>query len=607
MKIKYFYLLLVAGLVFSSCEDYLDVKSESSYNDNMVFSNANLAENAVINIYSYFGQTNSHRGRYMPYYGMNTDAEYYSDLDNETSDELTTLADYRAFSSNSRMNTSSGSVNPFTCFFNAIEVSNLCIQGIRTYGSPSTNADMAYLLGESLTLRAQFYYDLLRAWGDVPARFTPVGEGSIYLAKSDRDEIYKQIIGDLKEAADYLPWPGESTRTTTVERVNKAYALGLRARLILMASGYSQRPKTLDDPDNFEIRHSQDPQLISQELLQSAYSDLKSIISSGTCKLNATYESFWDELATDVISTGRESIFEIPFAAGRGRFFYHFGVYHLGQSPHLQKTGYGGQNCPLPTLFYEYDQADTRRDVNCAPYKWNKDNYTLDKLKDAGAGSPGFNFGRYDYERMNRVVTSNDDGVNLPVLRYADVLLMAAELANELGETDNAKNYLSQVRKRAFNEKDQQKYVVDYVNALKSKEIILAAIQEERLLEFPGEMLRKQDLIRWNILGKNLKSVVSDLKDLRNRTGKYADVPNDVFTRYVDGKLEVYGLNRGEVNAPSRDGWKKLDYNFITVSIPDNLVNNLFINDPDSRQYWPIFSTDIDSSNHMLMNNYGYK
>ena len=49
------------------------------------------------------------------------------------------------------------------------------------------------------------------------------------------------------------------------------------------------------------------------------------------------------------------------------------------------------------------------------------------------------NFGKYDYERMNRTVTSNDDGVNLPVLRFADVLLMASEIANELNELTDAK------------------------------------------------------------------------------------------------------------------------------------------------------------------------
>ena len=606
MKIKYVFIALLASASLMSCNDYLDVESESQYNDKVVFSNTSLAEDAVISIYSWFAATNSHRARYMPYYGMNTDAECYFDMAQPESDTKTSLCTYSAFSANNWM-ASGKDPNAFTGFFNGIEAANCCIEGIRAYGNPESNADMAYLLGESLTLRAQYYYDLIRAWGDVPARFTSVNQSSIYLAKSDRDVIYKQIIADLKEAANYLPWPGKAERTKTTERVNKAFALGLRARLILMAEGYSQRPKSLDDPTNYEVRRSNDPDLTSTALLQEAYDDLKSIISDAGLALDASYEQFWNDLATDVINiegSHRESIFEIPFNDGRGRFFYHFGVYHKSQSPHLGKTGYGGQNIPAPTLYYEYDNADLRRDVNCVPYKY-KNGYTLENLGDAADG-PSFNFGKYDYERMSRKVTSNDDGVNLPVLRYADVLLMAAEVANELEGPEKAKPYLKEVRKRAFAEADRAECVDNYVNALTSKEAMLKAIQKERLLEFPGEMLRKQDLIRWNLLGTTVKQTVDDMRALRNRTGKYADVPTQVYTRTVNGKLEYYGLAKGETTAPTGDGWTRLDYDFVTATVKDNMLVNYYVNDPDSRQYWPIFDSDISASNGALINNYGY-
>ena len=604
-RYKYLSMALLAGMAFTSCEDYLDSESKSSYTEKVVFANPSLAEDAVINIYSFFGETNSHRSRYMPYYGMNTDVEYYNDLTNPASDEKTSLCSYSAFVSNGWMGSGS-SYNAYTCFFNGIEAANCCITGIRENGKPESNETMAYLLEESLTLRAQYYYDLLRCWGDVPARFEPVTEATVYLAKSDRDIIYKQIIADLKEAAGYLPWPGKTSRTSTTERVNKAYALGLRARLILMASGYSLRPTSLDDPAGSEVRKSTDSYLTGTALLQEAYTDLQNVISNSGCSLNATYESIWDELCQDVITSNRESIFEVPFAAGRGRFFYHFGVYHHTTSDHLSKTKYGGQNCPVPTLFYEYDKADTRRDLNSVPYKWNNGAYTMENLGN-GAGNPSFNFGKYDYERMNRTVTSNDDGVNLPVLRFADVLLMASEIANELNELTDAKGYLEQVRNRAFAPVDRAVNVTAYLNAITNKEQMLQAIQKERMLEFPGEMLRKQDLIRWNLLGKNVKETVTNMKALRDRTGDYADVPTDVYTRTKNGKLEVYGLDRGEFDKPSGEGWTKLDYDFITTVIKDNLLDNYYSNEPDSRQYWPLFQTDLDSSNGYLINNYGYK
>ncbi len=607
MKTKYLLIVLLAGFSLMSCNDYLDVKSESEYTDETVFSNVPLAEDAVISLYSYFAATNSHRARYMPYYGMNTDAECYFDMAQPASDVKTSLCTYSAFTANTWM-ASGKDPNAFSCFFNGIEAANCCIEGIRAYGNPSGNTEMAYLLGECLTLRAQLYYDLIRAWGDVPARFTPVTKETLYLPKSDRDVIYKQIIADLKEAADYLPWPGAAERTKTTERVNKAYALGLRARLILMAEGYSQRPTSLDDPTAYEVRRSNDPELTGTALLQEAYTDLKKIISEAGLALDSSYEDFWNDLATDVITiegTHRESIFELPFNDGRGRFFYHFGVYHKSQSPHLSKTNYGGQNIPVPTLYYEYDNGDLRRDVNCVPYKYNN-GYTLEKLGDNDASAPSFNFGKYDYERMTRTVTSNDDGVNLPVLRYADVLLMAAEIANELEGPDQAKSYLKEVRNRAFAATDRPVHVEAYVNALSSKEAMLQAIQKERLLEFPGEMLRKQDLIRWNILGSAVKNTVTKMKALRDRTGEYADVPTTVYTRTVDGKLEYYGLAKGETGTPAGEGWSKLDYDFVTATVKDNMLANYYTNDPDSRQYWPIFDSDISASNGALINNYGY-
>ena len=280
----------------------------------------------------------------------------------------------------------------------------------------------------------------------------------------------------------------------------------------------------------------------------------------------------------------------------------------------MTKSNYGGQNACPPTLYYEYMDGDSRRDVNCVPYKWDKTDfggYTLANLflkNGSQYARPGFNFGKYDYEHMKRQVTSNDDGINLPVIRFADILLMAAECANELGDINAAKGYLKQVRERAFHGStpaQQTAGVTDYLAAITTKDQMLSAIQQERLLEFPGEMLRKQDLIRWNLLGTNVKATVSNMTALKNRTGKYANIPHTVWTRTIDGKFEYYGLNAGETTAPAGEGWTELDYDFIPESCNDNLLTHYYVNDPDTKQYWPIFTSDI-TTNTALINNYGY-
>ena len=86
----------------------------------------------------------------------------------------------------------------------------------------------------------------------------------------------------------------------------------------------------------------------------------------------------------------------------------------------------------------------------------------------------------------------------------------------------------AQVRNRAFAVADRPANVEAYVNAISSKADMLKAIQKERLLEFPGEMLRKQDLIRWNLLGTAVRQTVTDMRALRDRTGKYDDAPTKV-------------------------------------------------------------------------------
>src|SRR5690606_31430688 len=123
------------------------------------------------------------------------------------------LVNYDAKPGNSQMNTEN---NAWAQMYSSIERANIVIRGIRTYGNPMPDTEMGHLLGEALTLRAIVYADLTKAWGDVPARFEPINSSTIYIPKSSRDVIYKQLLADLGEAADLVPWPNETAWTTSV-------------------------------------------------------------------------------------------------------------------------------------------------------------------------------------------------------------------------------------------------------------------------------------------------------------------------------------------------------------------------------------------------------
>ena len=592
--------IIIAGLIisglFSSCqqfeEDYLDAPAQSTIDESVLFSTAGLAEAAIDGIKVPFAETNSYRGRFLPYYGLNTDIEWYTA--STSGDVKADLCVYDAKPDNTEMNTAN---NAYAMMFSGIERANICIRGLRRYGNPLPDTQMGQLLGEALTLRAIYYADLLKAWGDVPARFEPITSETLYLPKTSRDVIYKQLIADLGEAATLVAWPNGTTYTSTVEHVNKAFVKGFRARLAMVASGYQQYPDG--------IRRSTDPELSVANMYALALKESREVIESGSAKLETTFEGFWKKYNQEVVTSGGESLWELPFSDGRGRMLFTFAVKHTTNDQwHANGAGRGGVAGPLPYVFYDYDLADTRRDVTCVPYKWGTavNNVAKQELNALDT----WYFGKYRYEWMKRFVTStNDDGINKIYMRYAEVLLIAAEAANELEGPTAAAPYLKEVRRRAFASTNHATKVDAYVNALTDKQSMFNALIEENKYEFTGEMERKQALIRWNLLKTKMDEAKVKMTDLKARTGAYADVPSTLYYKYAadNVSLIIYGLNRGENVSPGVDytaaTWTKLDDAKI-ASVYKAGVN------PDNRQFWPIWKVFIETSNNQLVNDYGY-
>ncbi len=589
--------IIIAGL-FSSCQelsdDFLDAPAKSTLEESIIFSNAGLAKGAVDGIMEPFGQTNSYRGRFLPWYGLNTDTEWYNT--SQTASDNTDLCVYDAKWNNANMNTTN---NVWAMMYSGIERANICIRGIRDFGDPRPGTELGQLLGEALTLRAIYYADLMKTWGDVPARFEPINKETLYLEKSNRDVIYKQLIADLGEAATLVAWPNQSSSTNTVERINKTFVKAFRARLAMVASGFQLYP----NPD--VVRRSTDPELSVPLMYQLALNECRDVIQSGTAHLETTFEGLWRKYNEEDITAGGESLWEIPFADGRGRMLFTFAVRHSGVDQFQAQGSRGGSAGPLPTVFYDFDETDSRRDVTCVPYKWSSPVNGIAK-QELGKSDLWY-FGKYRYEWMKRYVTStNDDGVNKIYMRYAEVLFMAAEAANELEGPTAAAPYLKEIRKRAFASELHAQKVDAYVNALTTKQAMFDAIVKEHMYEFTGEMERKQALIRWNLLKAKLDEAKVKMSDLQNRTGEYADVPTTLYYKYQEDNitLDVYGLNRGETVSPGSD-YSSSTWN----SLVDTKVNSLYKTgvNPDNRQFWPIWQVFIEASNKQLVNDYGYQ
>jgi hypothetical protein len=209
------------------------------------------------------------------------------------------------------------------------------------------------------------------------------------------------------------------------------------------------------------------------------------------------------------------------------------------------------------------------------------------------------------------------------MLRYSDVILMLAEAENELnGPTAVAQDALKRVRQRAFAEADWNIKVDQYVSSVaESKEAFFNAIVNERAWEFGGEMIRKYELIRWNLYYQKVKETVDGCKkmadDAFNGTGT---LPDYIYTKLDEnGDLKILNTHKKMLSAPDetweRQSWLIAMYDetradgyseWITRDW-DNYINPSNIGAPNGvvRYIFPIPTIGIDNSKGLLKND-GY-
>ena len=231
------WIILIAG----SCKKYLEPAALSSFSPDYIFSNVQNAQKAVLGTYNELAGDNGYGIRISMYFPYDNDVMIgiHQIGDNDRGD----IAHYNATAGNAQLNT------PFSQLYTGIERANICIYNIPkmdmfSKGTPLQIGELQRLYGESLTLRAQFYLELVRDWGDVPAQWLPSAlEPTLFLAKADRDTIYNQLLNDLQLAEGLVPWRtrfSPSVGDLPDERITSAVK-GLRARIALYRGGSSLR------------------------------------------------------------------------------------------------------------------------------------------------------------------------------------------------------------------------------------------------------------------------------------------------------------------------------------------------------------------------------
>ncbi len=321
------------------------------------------------------------------------------------------------------------------------------------------------ILGQGYFLRAFYYFLLVRLYGDVPLITEEVkNPNDLAVSRAPVEAVYSRIKSDLEEAATRLPQRSQLNGSRGFERgrVTRETARALLAEVHL----------TLEE-------------------WQQAADAARAVIESGSYQLMPDYRDNFQGRKEN----NDESLLEVQFVAGQGvglgSFLNNFfgpaelvsgnGLETLIPTDDSRNFGYPGDSGGGTGLVQAFEPGDRRFEASFS-------NFGLPDFFNANSGRPRhYLLTKYF---SGKVSAEFQSGINVPVIRYAGVLLAAAEALAQLGRTDQAATYLNQVRARA----GLQPVTTGDRSAL------LQTIYKERRTELAFEAVRFYDLNRWGIL-----------------------------------------------------------------------------------------------------------
>lgn len=464
--------------------------------------------------------------------------------------------------------------------YRIIEATNIAISNLNKM--PETEK-RNQLLGEAICIRAFCYLNLIRIYGDVPAVYTPLeemdpnDENTFYPKRSSRDEIYDKVISEVQSVIDWLPWFEESDYQTP-ERITKQGAYALLARLALYAGGYSLRWNLeTNDPATLKMARRDDATRV-KELYQIADNACFQIINHGSNSLVQAHEDmsgfqylWYNHCQRNFAATNTEILWETA---------QYGDVTNSQFTTYAQPGSRGGKygslkamQFMLPTYYLSFNPKDTRRDVSCTSYSiyFLKKGSANDTWVDVGTTYSCIMPGKFRLSWCVAPQSNKQRNLDIPIFRYADVLLMYAETQNYLndGPTQAAKNALQEVRNRAG--------VGEELTIPNEQEAFDDAIVQERKWEFATEFTLRTDLIRMNRLAKELAKTKQAMKDLSDRKNEYANIPTyRLYKFHIDA--QEYG-----------DKFLAVDYIDLTDPSEIEVVKNV----PTAKEEYDAFQEKI--------------
>ena len=402
-----------------------------------------------------------------------------------------------------------------------------------------TPADAARIAGEARMLRAHFYFDLKKHFNSIPVFDETVAAVDV-ITVPNTTEVYPQIEADLQFAFDNLP------ATTDAGRVNKWAAAALMGKAKLYQNKFGEAKTWFDDV----IANGVTP-------LGVKYALVDNYAAIFNAEFDNNSEAVFDvEAANNTGSTQNANYFDdlnYPYNTGPDGPGNCCGFFQpsislgnafrtVGGLPLLDGT----QNDPAnaiadnftfeqlnggdPAAFVEeagpldprIDHSIGRKGIQYLDWIEHPGQAWIRSFPYAGPYSPK----KYVYYKSQE--NSLTDGsswtrgyalMNYTIIRYADVLLMAAEAEIEVGSLMKAMEYTNMVRARSANAAfwvknattgaDEANYEIAEYTAFPDKAFATAAVRMERMLELSGEGHRFFDLVRWGVAAQVLNDYLT--------------------------------------------------------------------------------------------------
>ena len=465
MKTLKYILLSCTMIALTGCDDFLVETPKTSIEKEGVYNSLSSAKAALAGCYASMAGYN--------YTGFN----YFHVLNVTSGMGVSIKANDVNLTTMKILPTDVNMTNAYNGMYETIRVANDIIDGM--VESKITNeAEKNRITGEACFMRGLTYFNLVRMFGKVSLVTKPVTNyAEAQVPRTEVSKVYEQIISDLDAACDMLPLPANKVEG----HPHKYAAQALLAKVYLTMAGNDE----------------------TSEYWQKAYDAALDVYQNGQYKLVRPYE----KLFGSPNKNNEESIFEIQFSASvnSGRTTETtFPIGHPLMSNIATQGKSWGKTRPTQLAFHQFEEGDPRREAsfvygqytNIFESNANKKTVLLfpTTKKDGTKNKMTYKQGDSEYAAWKKyydpTMTATASNSNFVFYRYADLLLVLAEAANEIGSADAA-TYLNEVLDRARDANGNGTIEKDEVYPLPFEGNDKAAMRErifrERLKELTGE------------------------------------------------------------------------------------------------------------------------